>query len=208
MRRSGYRVSLRRSEPPEPPALRDRAAENLRFIRDTMERASAFTVVSGWAQIGVGLLAMGAALLAAHQGAVEAWLAVWIVTAALSLVVGAWALARKARAAGLRVLASPVRLRALSFATPVAAAAGLTVALYRADAVGVIPGMWLLLYGAALVTGGLTAVRILPVMGICFMALGVATLVTPAGWSDVLMASGFGGLHIGFGAVIVRRYGG
>jgi hypothetical protein len=201
-------VSLRRIEPPEPPALRDRAAENLRFIRDTMERASAFTVISGWAQIGVGLLALGAAVLAARQSAVEAWLAVWIVTAAFSLAAGAWALGRKAHAAGLSVLASPVRLRALSFATPVAAAALLTLALYRADAITVIPGMWLVLYGAALVTGGLTAVRILPLMGLSFMALGGAALVTPAGWSDVLMAIGFGGLHIGFGAVIVRRYGG
>jgi hypothetical protein len=90
----------------------------------------------------------------------------------------------------------------------VAAAALLTLALYRADAVTVIPGMWLVLYGAALVTGGLTAVRILPLMGLCFMALGTVALVTPAGWSDVLMAIGFGGLHMGFGAVIVRRYGG
>lgn len=201
-------VSLRQIEPPEPPALGDRAAENLRFIRDTMERASAFTVVSGWAQIGVGLLALGAAVLAARQGTVEGWLLVWIVTAAVSLATGAWALGRKARAAGLSVLASPVRLRALSFATPVAAAALLTVALYRADAVSVIPGMWLLLYGAALVTGGLTAVRILPLMGVCFMLLGAAALVTPTSWNDMLMAAGFGGLHIGFGAVIVRRYGG
>jgi len=90
----------------------------------------------------------------------------------------------------------------------VLAAALLTVALYRADAVAVIPGVWLLLYGTALVTGGMLSVRLLPVMGICFMALGGIALVTPASWNDWLMACGFGGLHIVFGAVIVRRYGG
>jgi hypothetical protein len=197
-----------RPPPPEPHALQERAAENLRFIRETMERAAAFTVVSGWAEIGIGLLALGAAVLAERQHSTEAWLAVWIGTAAISLAVGAWALARKAHAAGFSVRASPVRLRAVSFAVPVAAAAALTLALYRADAIDVIPGMWLLLYGAGLVTGGMLSVRALPVMGLCFMALGGAALVTPTGWAEWWMAAGFGGLHILFGGVIVRRYGG
>lgn len=194
--------------PPEPPALGSRAEENLRFIRDTMERAATFTAVSGWAEIGIGLLALGASVLAARQTGVESWLAVWIVTAAISLAVGAWAISRKARAAGLRVLAAPVRLRAVSFAVPVVAAALLTLVLYRADAAEVIPGMWLLLYGAALITGGMLSVRVLPVMGLCFMAMGTAALATPVSWDTWWMAAGFGGLHILFGAVIVRRHGG
>jgi hypothetical protein len=194
--------------PPEPPALGSRAEENLRFIRDTMERAATFTAVSGWAEIGIGLLALGASVLAARQSSVESWLAVWIVTAAISLAVGAWAISRKARAAGLRMLAAPVRLRAVSFAVPVVAAALLTLVLYRADAAEVIPGMWLLLYGTALITGGMLSVRVLPVMGLCFMAMGTAALATPASWDTWWMAAGFGGLHILFGAVIVRRHGG
>jgi hypothetical protein len=193
---------------PGPPALGDRAEENLRFIRETMERAAAFTVVSGWAQIGVGVLALGAAALAARQGSVEGWLAVWIATAAVSLAAGAWALGRKARAVGLALLGQPVRLRAMGFAAPVLAAAVLTLALYRAEATALIPGMWLLLYGTALITGGALSVRVLPLMGLCFTALGGAALVTPAAWDDWWMAAGFGGLHVGFGAVIVRRYGG
>lgn len=194
--------------PPEPPALRERAEENLRFIRETMERAATFTAVSGWAEIGIGVLALVAGVLAARQSSVESWLAVWIVTATVSLAAGAWAMSRKARAAGLRMLAAPVRLRAVSFAVPVAAAALLTLVLYRADAAEVIPGMWLLLYGAALITGGMLSVRALPVMGACFMVMGAAALVTPAAWDTWWMAVGFGGLHILFGAVIVRRYGG
>jgi hypothetical protein len=193
---------------PEPPALGARAEENLRFIRETMERAAAFTVVSGWAQIGVGVLALGAAMLAARQGSVEGWLAVWIVTAALSLGAAAWALGRKAQAAGLSLLGQSVRLRAMSFAAPVVAAAVLTLALYRAEATDLIPGMWLLLYGTALVTGGALSVRVLPLMGLCFMVLGAGALATPAAWDDWWMAVGFGGLHVCFGAVIVRRYGG
>ncbi|MGD9894593.1 MAG: hypothetical protein AB7R89_23990 [Dehalococcoidia bacterium] len=194
--------------PPEPPALRERAEDNLRFIRETMERAATFTAVSGWAEIGIGVLALGASVLATRQTSVESWLTVWIGTAAISLAVSAWAISRKARAAGLRILAAPVRLRAVSFAVPVAAAALLTLVLYRADAPEVIPGMWLLLYGTALITGGMLSVRVLPVMGLCFMATGAAALVTPASWDTWWMASGFGGLHILFGAVIVRRHGG
>jgi hypothetical protein len=194
--------------PSEPPALRERAEENLRFIRDTMERAAAFTAVSGWAEIGIGVLALVASLLAARQVSTEAWLGIWIATAALSLTGGAWALSRKARAAGLHVIAAPVRLRAISFAVPVAAAAILTLVLYRASTTDLIPGMWMVLYGTALVTGGMLSVRVLPIMGACFMILGTAALITPPAWADWWMAAGFGGLHILFGAVIVRRYGG
>ncbi|HEX5520602.1 MAG TPA: hypothetical protein VFX29_02860, partial [Longimicrobiaceae bacterium] len=96
----------------------------------------------------------------------------------------------------------------LSLAPPMAAGALLTLVLFRAGMVGVLPGTWLLLFGASVVTAGAFSVRIIPVMGICFMLLGALALLAPPAWGDALLALGFGALLIGFGAVIARRYGG
>jgi hypothetical protein len=97
---------------------------------------------------------------------------------------------------------------ARSFAPPMTAAIVLTPVFATAGLVSRLPGCWLLLYGTAVVTGGAFSVRVVPLMGLCFMALGAAAFVAPAAWGNWLMAAGFGGLHIIFGLVIARRYGG
>ena len=97
---------------------------------------------------------------------------------------------------------------AFSLSPPILAGALLTVALYRAGLVNAIPGLWLLLYGTGVITGGMFSISIVPLMGICFMALGAVALMAPAEFANWFMAAGFGGLHIIFGFVIARRYGG
>jgi hypothetical protein len=195
-------------EPPEPPALHERAIDNIRFIRETMERATSFTAVSGWGVIAMGVIALGAAPLAARQVSTAAWLAVWLGAAALSLAAAGWAIARKARASAAPLFVGPGRKGLLGFVPPLAAGAVLTLALFLDGRAAALPGLWLLLYGAGVVTGGAYSVRTLPVMGTCFMALGAAALFCPAAWGNPLLAAGFGGLHLGFGAVIVWRHGG
>jgi hypothetical protein len=190
------------------PALHARAMDNLSFIRETMERATAFTAVPGWGGVGMGMLALGAAALAHTRITQREWLVTWLGTAAAGLALGGWAMARKARRAGTEVFSYSGRRFVLSYLPPLAVGGLLTVALVRAGALWALPGSWLLLYGTGVVTGGAFSVRVVPLMGLCFMALGAIALFAPPGWGTPLMAVGFGGLHIVFGFVIARRYGG
>ncbi len=192
----------------EPPALHTRAMDNLRFIRETMERASSFTAVPGWGGVAMGISALGATYVAAQQGSAKAWLLTWMVEALLAFVIGGWAMDRKARAAELPLLSGPGRKFALGLAPPMFVGILLTIVLYRKAEIGVIPGTWLLLYGTGIVTGGMFSVGIVPVMGLCFMALGAASLFFPPGWTNLFMAAGFGLLHILFGIIIARKHGG
>ncbi|HYE75469.1 MAG TPA: hypothetical protein VEF04_19155, partial [Blastocatellia bacterium] len=164
----------------QPPALHDRAMDNLQFIRETMERASSFTAVPGWGLVGIGVIALLATLSALRLNDVQLWLANWFGAAILSLLISLWAMSRKATAAGTPLLSSvPARKFVLSLAPPMLAAAFLTLALIRLNAFDLLPGAWLVLYGAGVVTGGAFSVKSVPVMGVCFMALGASALFAP-----------------------------
>ena len=199
---------LHRPPAPEPPALHVRAMDNLAFIRDTMEAAGSFTAVSGWGMVAVGVIAIVAAPVAAAQPTVLQSLYVWMAAAVLAPVVNLWAIVRKARRAHVPLLGGPGRKFVLSFSPPILVGALLTIVLYRAGLVHAIPGTWLLLYGTAVVAGGAFSVRIVPVMGICFMLAGALALFTPPSWNPWIMAAAFGGLHIGFGIPVAWRHGG
>jgi hypothetical protein len=192
----------------EPPALHDRAMDNLRFIRETMERASAFTAVPGWGQVAIGLTAMFAALVASQQKTFGAWFAVWMSEAAVSAAIAGWTMYRKAHASDTSLLSRPGRKLIINLSPPMLVGAVLTVVFYRADLQAQLPGLWLLLYGTGVVTGGAFSVRPVPFMGLCFMFLGAGALFLPAAWGDALMAAGFGLLHVIFGLHIARNYGG
>jgi hypothetical protein len=191
-----------------PVALDDRARENIRFIRETMERASSFTAVPGWGGIAMGITALGATAIASTQRSAAGWLATWGCEALVAVAIAVWTTCTKARDAGTAILSGPGRRFVYSFAPPLFVGVLLTLVLARADLIGSIAGVWLLLYGTAVVAGGAFSIRIVPLMGLCFMVLGAAALFCPAGWSNVFLAGGFGGLHILFGSVIARKYGG
>lgn len=192
----------------EPPALHDRAMDNLRFIRETMERSATFTAVPGWGQFAIGMTALFASLVAAQQQTREWWLGMWLAEACVSLAIAGFTMHRKARAAATPLLSQPGRKLAINFTPPMFVGALLTIVFYRLGLAEMLPGMWLLLYGAGVVTGGAFSVRAVPVMGLCFMFVGAGALFCPPGWGNYFMAAGFGGLHIIFGLHIARSYGG
>ena len=192
----------------EPTALGDKAMEDLRFIRHTMEHGSAFTAVPGWGGVGMGASALLAAMLASRQSSMEGWLIVWLAEALVAAGIGGWAITRKAHRVGLPILSGSGRKFLLSFLPPALAGAVLTLALVQTESSSLIPGMWLLLYGAGVVTAGTFSVEVVPVMGVCFMVAGTCALFVAPAWGNQLLAAGFGGLHILFGLTIARKYGG
>ncbi|MGC2662071.1 MAG: hypothetical protein WA324_29260 [Bryobacteraceae bacterium] len=192
---------------PEPIPIDRRAADNLRFIRDTMERASSFTAVPGWGGIYIGLTAIAAGTLA-YDHPLPQQFSVWLAEAAVALAIAIAAVRVKSRRLALPLGSRPARRALLSFVPPLLAGAMLSIILDHIGMLGIMPGLWLLLYGTAVVTGGAFSVRIVPVMGLCFMLLGAISFVTPVSWGNQLLMLGFGVIHIVFGAVIARRYGG
>lgn len=192
----------------EPPVLGSRAIENLHFIRETMERASSFTAVPGWGGVAMGASALAAAGVSLLARNLDEWLGIWLAEAFVAAAIGVWAMTAKARRTGIPLFAGPARRFLLTLSPPLAAGALATVALSRSGSSAVLPGIWLLFYGTAIVTGGAFAVRIVPVMGVAFMLLGAIALFCPPSWGTAFLAAGFGGLHIVFGILIARRYGG
>lgn len=196
----------------QPIPMHDHAMDNLRYIRETMERAGSFTAVPGWGGVAMGVTALAASIVAALQTSTGAWLATWMIEGALALAIGILAMWRKALKAGMPMWSAPARKFVFSFVPPMIVGAALTLVLWRAGAAAAIPGVWLMLYGTGVVTGGAFSVPVVPVMGACFLFVGALAVFSPPAWSvpwnDVWLAVGFGGLHIIFGAVIARRYGG
>jgi len=191
-----------------PAAIHDHALDNLRYIRETMERAGSFTAVPGWGGVAMGATALAAAGLASHAHSHQAWMVSWLIEGVIAVAAGLVAMARKSSAAGLPLWNPPARKFVFSFVPPLIAGAALTFALWRAGAWSAIPGVWLMLYGTGVIAGGAFSVPVVPVMGTCFLALGTVAIFTPSAWSDFWLGLGFGALHIVFGAIIARKYGG
>lgn len=191
-----------------PVPLHEHAIQDIRFIRETMERAGPFTAVPGWGGLAMGVIAMAAGWLAGRQTTAPRWLTIWVAAAAVASAVGLITTLRKARSAGVSLLNPSGRRFLMGFVPPVAAGLLLTIVLGRDEHLHSLPGIWLLLYGAGVVCGGASSVRVVPMMGLCFMAAGAGALFSPAGWGNVYMMAGFGGLQMAFGILIARRHGG
>ncbi len=182
--------------------------DRLEYIRQTMEGATSFTAVPGWGMVLLGTTALATALLARSIESQTNWVLLWLGEAFAAAVISLIAMVKKT--GSIEKLASniPARRCALSLVPPLAAGGVLTVVMMNEHFYQALPGMWLMLYGVAVITGGAFSVRVIPVMGICFAVFGTAALGFPAGWATAAMAIGFGGLHIFFGLWIARRHGG
>ena len=194
--------------PEQPPLkLHERAAENLRYIRETMERATSFTAISGAGYVLAGLTAFAAAFVATAQPTQERWLLVWVAELLLAGALSVGMTVRKARSMGVPLRSHTGRKLILAFAPPMAVGALLTLAIWQGGGYDLLPGIWLSLYGTGVMTGGVYSVRAIPLMGAAFIALGGVALLGPVP-GDLVLGLGLGGLHVLVGGLVWRRYGG
>jgi hypothetical protein len=202
--RSSASVSLARP----PVAIQAGALAHLRYIRDTMEAAHAFTSVPGKGCVAMGIVGLAAAVLSSWPALAAHWFGIWLGAAVAAVVLVAFFLIGKAKAQGFTLWRSVARRFFLVLAPALLVGAVLTTALAATAARDLIPGVWLLLYGAGLAAAGVFSLPVVSVTGCAFMLLGGVALAAPAQWAMALLALGFGGLHIVLGFIVWRRHGG
>ena len=198
----------RQAGPAQVTAVTDQAAQNLQFIRHAMERSATFSAVPGIGGALMGGVGLMAAIAAAVQPTAERWLLVWLGAAVVALVIGLVTMRRKAARLGAPLVGATGRRFALGLSAPLIAGAALTVGVWLHGVWALMPPTWLLLYGTGVLTGGAYSVAPMRVLGLAFLALGAAALVTPPSWGNVWLGVGFGVLQIGFGSYIAKHHGG
>lgn len=186
----------------------DRAIDNVRFIREMMERSAHFTAVPGYGGMLMGVTAIAAAYIASQQIHLRNWLIVWLTEAALAFFIGLLAMWQKSKIAGTSLFSTPAKKFAFGFTPSLIVGVAITLGLWRYELYEMMAPVWMLCYGASVVTGGAFSVRIVPVLGWLFIALGAAAFALPPAYGNYLMGASFGLLHIIFGAIIARKYGG
>jgi len=184
------------------------AAENLRYIRNTIEAAQTFTTVPGKGCIAMGITAIAASVLESIPSLAPHWLPLWLTAAVLSCAVALFYMEKKARMQGLSLRRAVATRFFLTLAPAFAAGGVLTVAL--TDTVGreTIAGIWLLLYGVGVAACGLFSIPVVLIAGFAFMGLGTVALAAPAAWALWLLGAGFGGIHLILGGLIIKDHGG
>jgi hypothetical protein len=192
----------------DPTPIGSSAAENLRYIRSTIEAAHTFTTVPGKGCIAMGLAALAAAGLESLPTFAPHWLPIWLTAAVVSCTVALFFMESKAREQGLSLRRSVAWRFFLTLAPAFVAGGILTVALMDEVGRDVIAGIWLLLYGVGIAACGVFSIPVVLIAGFAFMGLGTVTLAAPPSWTLAMLALGFGGVHLVLGVVIWKDYGG
>ena len=190
-------------------AIHEHALHSIRTIREAIERSTAFTSIPGWGGCAIGVTAIATALFASSFVLQpRLWVMIWLADAIVAVTIAAVMMYAKARRASVSLTEGPARRFFISYSAPLIAAALITLALVRANMFTPLPAIWLLLYGASFISSGAFSIRAVPIMGVCFMLLGLCACFVPLSIGNILLGAGFGILHIVFGFIIARSYGG
>jgi hypothetical protein len=190
-----------------PIPIESRALGTLAYIRRSID-SSGSMAVPGMAGVVMGGIGIIATIVASVPHGVAHWLGIWLVAAAVALVVGGATMARQAADSGHARYLGPVRKFLLCLCPALFAGAVLTFLLWRSNETQMIPGVWLLLYGCAVLSASTVTVartmRLISIMGVLFMLLGLLAFASPPRMHTAILGLGFGALHSIFGVLIGR----
>jgi hypothetical protein len=190
-----------------PAAIESRALGTLDYIRASIESSSSMDV-PGMAGIVMGIIGILAAIAASLPRWAPHWLAIWVFAAAAALLLGGALVARQIVERGHTRYLGPARKFLLCLFPALLAGAVLTSVLWTAGITRAIPGMWLLLYGCAVLSASTVTsagiARLICIMGALFVGLGSLAFVLPSAAHTAILGLGFGVLHIIFGVLIGR----
>ena len=184
------------------------AADQLRYIRDVMARSDAFTAIPGRGSMAMGGLALVATFVLAPYAYDGFWLWGWLGVAVLACLSGTIALVRKAQIHRVPLGSGSGRKFLLGLAPAVAGGVLMTIVLWQADAVQLLPGAWMLLYGVGVLASGAFSVRLVPLIGLLFMIGSVPAFFLPGTTPHWVFGGAFSLFHLSFGYLIARQYGG
>jgi hypothetical protein len=187
-------------------AIDSHALGTLNYIRASIEAAGAFAV-PGIAGIAMGAVGALAAVATSLPGFAAHWLEIWLVAAIAASGIGVLLIARQPER-GFMLYPGPARKFVLSLCPALLAGAVLTEILWQQDHTALIPGVWLLLYGCAVLSASMRTsaamIRPIVVMGALFVACGLVALQVSPRWHNIALGMGFGALHMIFGILIGR----
>ena len=193
--------------PEAPAAIESRALGTLAYIRASIESSSSMDV-PGMAGIVMGIIGVLAAILVSLPRGAPHWLAIWLGAAVAALLLGGALVARQIVERGHTRYLGPARKFLLCLFPALLAGAVLTSVLWTAGIARAIPGMWLLLYGCAVLSASTVTsagiARLICIMGALFVGLGSLAFVLPPAAHTAILGMGFGVLHIIFGVLIGR----
>lgn len=183
--------------------LDSHAAATLRYIRASMESATALAV-PGSTGIASGIIGALAAIISSVPALQQHWLIIWLVAAFIAAVVGAALLVQQPSLSALTIGGAPIRRFAIGLVPSLFAGAAITFVMWSNDTVRSIPGTWLLLYGCGLIAASAATTRSIGILGGSFVAAGLLALLLPWDVQILMLGVGFGGLHLVFG-YLARR---
>ncbi len=193
----------------------EEAAENLRVIRNLMERATVYRAISAPTALCAGILAIPAAALTAHRGlAPMAFFGLWMgIYLAIDLF-NACLLWQDAKRRGADFVTSSLLHAVASLGPPMLVGAVVSLLVIR-DSVLAATVSWLLFYGLGLLATHSFSPTSIKVLGAAFVCagLGIACawrfgqLEDSAATASWVMGATFGALHLIYGVVIGLRTG-
>jgi hypothetical protein len=190
-------------------SLGNRAADDLAYVRQVLDRAENFSAVPGLGGIGMGTVALGAAVVARGQDTIDRWLLTWVAAAVVACAVGALTVVRKARRHGLPLDGGAARRFSRGLLPPLLLGVVLTITAWRADSWSMLVPVWLGCYGVGvLAAGAVSTARVVPRFGMSLLVCAAVAAALPLAWQNGMMALGFGVGHLITGEIVRRRYGG